>query len=132
MRADEACRRSVKPRLEESEGCGGKTGKTEMRHKNLLKPRASYDSAIQRKTRGSSMRSRAFWWMTNVSRIYSPPVTVELGSHARREAKNSRSSATGTRVCSIVSRERTVTVSSSSESKSTVTQKGVPISSWRR
>jgi len=39
---------------------------------------------------------------------------------------------TGTRTCSVVSRSRTVTASSSSESKSTVTHHGVPTSSWRR
>ncbi len=37
-----------------------------------------------------------------------------------------------TRSCFIVSRSRTVTALSSSVSKSTVTQNGVPISSWRR
>ena len=38
----------------------------------------------------------------------------------------------GTRSCVIVSRSRTVTAPSSSESTSTVTHHGVPISSWRR
>ena len=42
------------------------------------------------------------------------------------------SSSIGTRTCSVVSRSRTVTALSSSESKSTVTASGVPISSWRR
>ena len=42
------------------------------------------------------------------------------------------SSAIGTRTCAIESRSRIVTCRSSSESKSTVTQSGVPISSWRR
>ena len=37
-----------------------------------------------------------------------------------------------TRSCCIVSRSRTVTAWSSRVSKSTVTQYGVPISSWRR
>ena len=36
------------------------------------------------------------------------------------------------RSCFIESRSRTVTASSVSVSKSTVTQNGVPISSWRR
>ena len=40
--------------------------------------------------------------------------------------------AIGTRACSIVSRSRTVTARSSTDSKSTVTQSGVPTSSWRR
>ena len=38
----------------------------------------------------------------------------------------------GTRTCSMLSRSRMVTAWSSSVSKSTVTQSGVPISSWRR
>ena len=54
---------------------------------------------------------------------YSPPV--------RRRSSATRS-AIGTRTCSVVSRSRTVTASSSRESKSTVTHHGVPISSWRR
>lgn len=37
-----------------------------------------------------------------------------------------------TRICFVVSRSRTVTVSSSSVVKSTTIQLGVPISSWRR
>ena len=36
------------------------------------------------------------------------------------------------RICSVVSRSRTVTVPSSIVSPSIVTQKGVPASSWRR
>jgi len=36
------------------------------------------------------------------------------------------------RSCVIASRSRTVTLPSSSESTSTVTHHGVPISSWRR
>ncbi len=52
-------------------------------------------------------------------------------SPARRRS-SPRRSASGTRTCSVVSRSRTVTASSSSESKSTVTHHGVPISSWRR
>src|SRR5215813_4037536 len=42
------------------------------------------------------------------------------------------SSETATRSWPIESRSRTVTVLSSSDWKSTVTQNGVPISSWRR
>ena len=38
----------------------------------------------------------------------------------------------GTRTCSVESRSRMVTALSSSDSKSTVTASGVPISSWRR
>src|SRR6266700_118352 len=41
-------------------------------------------------------------------------------------------SSMATRTCVMPSRSRTVTVLSSSVWKSTVTQKGVPISSWRR
>jgi hypothetical protein len=43
-----------------------------------------------------------------------------------------RTSDAGMRTCCMVSRSRTVTVPSSSDWKSTVTQYGVPISSWRR
>lgn len=50
----------------------------------------------------------------------------------RRAARYPSSSAIGTRSWPIESRSRTVTALSSSESKSTVTQNGVPISSWRR
>ena len=49
-----------------------------------------------------------------------------------RSVRNPASASSGTRSWPIVSRSRTVTAWSSSESKSTVTQKGVPISSWRR
>ena len=52
-------------------------------------------------------------------------------SPVRRRSSLSKS-AMGTRTCSVVSRSRTVTASSSSESKSTVTHHGVPTSSWRR
>ena len=52
-------------------------------------------------------------------------------SPARRRSSDKRPSI-GTRTCSVVSRSRTVTASSSSESKSTVTHHGVPTSSWRR
>ena len=50
----------------------------------------------------------------------------------RRAARYTYSSESGTRSCGMVSRSRTVTAWSSSESKSTVMQNGVPISSWRR
>jgi len=57
-------------------------------------------------------------------------------SQARADASLSRRWpriwSTDTRTCSIESRSRTVTAPSSSESTSTVTQYGVPISSWRR
>ena len=43
-----------------------------------------------------------------------------------------RSPATGTLCCCMLSRSRTVTQPSLSESWSTVMQKGVPIASWRR
>ena len=43
-----------------------------------------------------------------------------------------RSSAIGTRVCSMVSRSRTVTQLSVIVSLSMVTQNGVPMASWRR
>src|SRR5699024_6072086 len=46
-----------------------------------------------------------------------------------RSARYVYSSARGMRTCSIVSRSRTVTALSSRESKSMVTQNGVPISS---
>ena len=49
-----------------------------------------------------------------------------------RSARYSSICASGTRSCAIESRSRTVTALSSSESKSTVTHSGVPISSWRR
>ena len=55
---------------------------------------------------------------------------------ARAASSRSRISrvtpSTGTRSCVIESRSRTVTAPSSSESTSTVTHHGVPISSWRR
>ena len=47
----------------------------------------------------------------------------------RRDARYPSSSEIGTRSWAMVSRSRTVTASSSSESKSTVMQYGVPISS---
>ena len=50
----------------------------------------------------------------------------------RRAPSQAGTSASGTRSCVMESRSRTVTASSSSVSKSTVTQYGVPISSWRR
>ena len=53
-------------------------------------------------------------------------------SRAGARRGSSRPGPSATRSCSIVSRSRTVTVRSSSVSKSTVTQNGVPISSWRR
>ena len=62
---------------------------------------------------------------------YSSPArrcaTSPSGAAARPPGRRS-----GTRTCSVVSRSRTVTASSSSESKSTVTHHGVPTSSWRR
>ena len=51
---------------------------------------------------------------------------------ASRAASVSGSSSIATRSCASVSRSRTVTVRSSSVWWSTVTQNGVPISSWRR
>ena len=51
---------------------------------------------------------------------------------SRRACRSSSTSSSFTRACSIVSRSRTVTASSSSDSKSTVTHSGVPTSSWRR
>ena len=60
------------------------------------------------------------------------------GEHAHRRYRGSRSSryptrrSRPTRSWVMVSRSRTVTARSVSESKSTVTQNGVPISSWRR
>jgi len=60
------------------------------------------------------------------------------GEHAHRGYRGSRSSryptrrSRPTRSWVMVSRSRTVTARSPSESKSTVTQNGVPISSWRR
>ena len=57
------------------------------------------------------------------------PVTYP--SPVRRRSSSTRPSM-GTRTCSVLSRSRTVTASSSSESKSTVTHHGVPTSSWRR
>ena len=50
----------------------------------------------------------------------------------RRECNSARRSEIGTRVCAVVSRSRMVTAPSSSDSKSTVTQSGVPLSSCRR
>ena len=50
----------------------------------------------------------------------------------RRLRSSVSSEAMGTRTCSVVSRSRTVTAPSSSESKSTVMHNGVPTSSWRR
>ena len=55
------------------------------------------------------------------------------GSDAASRSRMSRlTPSTGTRSCAIESRSRTVTAPSSSESTSTVTHHGVPISSWRR
>ena len=49
-----------------------------------------------------------------------------------RRRRSSTRPAAGTRSCSMVSRSRTVTRPSPSDSKSKVTQNGVPTSSWRR
>ena len=49
-----------------------------------------------------------------------------------RVRSSSTNLSTGTRCCCMVSRSRMVTAWSSRVSKSTVTQRGVPISSWRR
>ena len=51
---------------------------------------------------------------------------------SRRAASQPGTASRPTRSCVIVSRSRTVTAWSSRVSKSTVTQNGVPISSWRR
>ena len=51
---------------------------------------------------------------------------------SKRRTSSSGSSSIATRSCSSESRSRTVTVRSSSDWWSTVTQHGVPISSWRR
>src|SRR5207249_2104843 len=59
-----------------------------------------------------------------------PPCLVVIGPcQPRRSSTCLTSSSTLTRACSIESRSRTVTALSSSDSKSTVTQNGVPISS---
>lgn len=74
--------------------------------------------------RGAKKRSRdgkdaaAFWLLWNQNSSFS---SMYL-----------RSSLRWMRICSIVSRSRTVTVPSSTVSKSTVMQSGVPISSSRR
>ena len=53
-------------------------------------------------------------------------------SSRRAPCSSCESRSMGTRTWSVVSRSRTVTARSSSESKSTVTHHGVPTSSWRR
>ena len=60
-----------------------------------------------------------------------PGGLAHYSSPVRRRSSLTRS-LIGTRTCSVVSRSRTVTASSSRESKSTVTHQGVPTSSWRR
>ena len=57
-----------------------------------------------------------------------PPDRAWLRQPVRRRNSATRS-AMGTRTCSVLSRSRTVTASSSRESKSTVTHQGVPTSS---
>ena len=81
-----------------------------------------------------------------VLRVVSIPIRGEIGTfgagsrgpgdllghtpqNPRRADTSARRSASGTRTCSVVSRSRMVTASSSSDSKSTVTHNGVPISS---
>ena len=67
--------------------------------------------------------------------VQGPPDTTGRAGDAQRRRRPAISSAMrsiGTRTCSVVSRSRTVTAPSSRESKSTVTQYGVPTSSWRR
>src|SRR5262249_51511247 len=61
-------------------------------------------------------------------------VVIVVATHAAsgRVRTSATSRSIGTRACSIVSRSRMVTAWSSSESKSTVTHRGVPTSSWRR
>ena len=54
------------------------------------------------------------------------------GGDYSRAASQDVTWSSGMRSCAIVSRSRIVTASSSSVSKSTVMQYGVPISSWRR
>ena len=53
-------------------------------------------------------------------------------TRCRRAVTASTRRSSGTRSCVVESRSRTVTALSSSESKSIVTHRGVPISSWRR
>ena len=59
-------------------------------------------------------------------------ISIHIYQYSSFCSKYFSSSAMGKRICSMLSRSRTVTVSFSRVSKSTVTQKGVPISSWRR
>ena len=61
-----------------------------------------------------------------------PSRRCRLAYPRNRPAITSTSSSSGTRSCSSVSRSRTVTAWSWAVSPSTVIQKGVPISSWRR
>ena len=61
-----------------------------------------------------------------------PFCTARGQQPTRRSAKYAVTASSPIRSCCMVSRSRTVTAWSSSVSKSTVTQYGVPISSWRR
>ena len=67
-----------------------------------------------------------------VSSSRRPSAISRSQERSRRACRSSSTSSSGTRACSMVSRSRTVTAWSSSESKSTVTHSGVPTSSWRR
>ena len=62
----------------------------------------------------------------------SVPASICAQQPTRRSANHVRTPSSGIRSWAIVSRSRTVTAPSSRVSKSTVTQYGVPISSWRR
>ena len=61
-----------------------------------------------------------------------PPSRDNAPHAVKRPRSSSTRPSTGTRCCCMVSRSRMVTAWSSRVSKSTVTQRGVPISSWRR
>ncbi len=78
--------------------------------------------------------SAASWSCSPRSRCASTARWPEAGRYSSpvRRRSSPSSSAMGTRTWSVVSRSRTVTALSSSESKSTVTHHGVPTSSWRR
>ncbi len=84
-------------------------------------------------SRPLSCRATATSFSAAVARFDSSRVATGAGQAPRsRSARYAFRPSSGTRSWPIVSRSRTVTASSSSESKSTVTQNGVPISSWRR
>lgn len=101
---------------------GGRRGSANRRNRGGTRPQDCAPRAVCRRGSCESGTVRIFSYVLRAGRF-------QVESCA---ARKSRSSLTFTRSCVIESRWRTVTTSSFIVSPSIVTQKGVPISSWRR